>query len=134
MYDDARDLLYVGVTTDLNRRLREHRRTKPWYWQVARVTAAEFATIDEARVAEERAIASERPSRNVHHNYGGSAPLTVWETEESVRLRIREAETNLVRLAVELSVVNAAIAAAHRAGLSVVDVTVEQAMSAAKTA
>jgi len=58
------ELLYVGYTRRLKRRLGEHRRLKPWWPEVTRTPSERFATEDEARQREKELWAGERPKYN----------------------------------------------------------------------
>lgn len=59
------ELLYVGVTDDLDRRIAQHRRVKPWWPLVASVEAEAFARRPDAFAAERVAIARELPRFNI---------------------------------------------------------------------
>ncbi|WP_417556141.1 GIY-YIG nuclease family protein [Microbacterium sp.] len=60
-------LLYVGVTNNVNGRMREHSKSRPWWGQVHHsLTQLEwFRDIEEASAAEIAAIANEHPVYNV---------------------------------------------------------------------
>lgn len=69
-YSHTGVLLYVGCTTDLTGRLRQHRgysstTPAPWYPLTARVTFEEFPNADEGRAAELAAVTNECPVFNV---------------------------------------------------------------------
>jgi len=69
-------LLYVGVTSDLDRRLEEHRSDKAWWGDVDQTTTEEFRSMRLVLEAEARAIFWERP----RHNVLGSARYSAdWE-------------------------------------------------------
>lgn len=63
LFDEEGELLYVGVSNDPYRRLRDHRR-KFWGKVVASVTVEWFDTRIEAQRAEIWAICDEEPSFN----------------------------------------------------------------------
>ncbi|MGH3489475.1 MAG: GIY-YIG nuclease family protein [Actinopolymorphaceae bacterium] len=65
-YDREGDLLYVGITKKLPRRLREHEIDKAWWTEVQQVTINHFETRDRALEAEAGAIYHEQPRWNVH--------------------------------------------------------------------
>ncbi len=67
MRDSGGRLLYVGISKRLPERLTEHRKSKPWWSQVARIDIEHFADVSDAIAAEAKAIRSERPLWNVHH-------------------------------------------------------------------
>lgn len=70
-YDSAGQLLYIGITNRVPRRLDEHGDDKPWFLNVARVEIEHHADRYAALAAEKTAIKSERPKYNVVHNRGG---------------------------------------------------------------
>ena len=57
-------LLYVGHTRYLKRRISEHRRQKPWWPEVTEIWSEESATEDEARQREKEVWAAESPKYN----------------------------------------------------------------------
>jgi predicted GIY-YIG superfamily endonuclease len=63
-YSAAGDLLYVGVTGDVERRMSEHSARSPWYRQYARMTITGYATRAEADRAEAEALLTEWPPFN----------------------------------------------------------------------
>lgn len=69
-HDHTGRLLYVGTTIDLCRRLVEHRRTAPWFAEVARIHAEGWYPGRAARQEEARQIREDRPLRNHTHNRG----------------------------------------------------------------
>lgn len=64
LFDNGGRLLYVGISDDAVRRLREHTK-KPWWGSVASVTWQVLDSRDEALKAELTAIRSERPVHNI---------------------------------------------------------------------
>ena len=52
MYDSTGLLLYAGITTNVERRLSEHRSSKTWYRSVARVETDEYGSRWRAALAE----------------------------------------------------------------------------------
>ena len=65
LYAEGGELLYVGVTSNLHKRLLLHRLTKPWFDGVARVEHLTFPTPWAARHSESTAIATLQPLHNV---------------------------------------------------------------------
>lgn len=63
-FDDDGVLLYVGITVNLQTRLRTHAR-KGWHTATRRITVDWFDTTEAARDAERHAIKTERPLYNV---------------------------------------------------------------------
>lgn len=67
--DADRQPLYVGCTTDVKRRMKEHRGYRaPWVAEVAHQFVTEFPTRAEALAAETERIQSLRPLWNRRHN------------------------------------------------------------------
>lgn len=64
MFDENGRLLYVGITGDLARRLTDHE-VKRWYPLIKNIVVEWFPHEAAARVAERRAISTERPRYNV---------------------------------------------------------------------
>ena len=67
-FDDLDVLLYVGITVHLPTRLADHEEGKPWWPEVARMTAEPYPDRPAVLAAEKMAIQSERPKYNVQHN------------------------------------------------------------------
>lgn len=65
------EILYIGATCDLERRLADHRYRKPWWREVVRVQEYPMETLREARERERRAIGSISPPHNTHHKHCG---------------------------------------------------------------
>lgn len=66
LFDARRRLLYVGITNDLDRRLRGHRFGKSWWPEVTSWTTQEFSARELALEAEAQAIRLEHPAYNIH--------------------------------------------------------------------
>ena len=69
-FDADGDLLYVGITRNLNLRLTQHAADKPWWASVARKTLVWYPSRSDAAHAEGKAIREERPQFNVALPYG----------------------------------------------------------------
>lgn len=67
-FDEAGDLLYVGVTADLGGRWKAHSKDKPWWSDVRSCTVEPHPDRAAVLAAERSAIESERPRYNVVHN------------------------------------------------------------------
>ena len=67
MFDDAGELLYVGVSKSALRRMAEHLETKPWINQVANTTFEHYPTRHAVLTAERKAIRNELPRYNIQH-------------------------------------------------------------------
>lgn len=68
IYSEAEEeLLYVGITIDLNSRMNQHRKAKYnglWYKLAGRISVELYPTRAVACIAEFRAIEAERPKHN----------------------------------------------------------------------
>ena len=64
-YDAFGNLLYVGITNDLKRRLNEHRRSAKWWNEQTEVRHTYYASRDEAKEQESRVIADRSPGFNI---------------------------------------------------------------------
>ena len=62
------ELLYIGISVSALSRLGQHEKHAPWFDEICRVTVEHFETRDEALEAERRAIETEKPTHNKHHN------------------------------------------------------------------
>lgn len=67
-FDHSNELLYIGITNRIPRRLDEHGDDKPWYLEVARVEVEHHPDRHAALRAEKDAIKTERPRYNIQHN------------------------------------------------------------------
>lgn len=74
MYDGSGELLYVGISTNLDRRLGNHVAGKPWWPQVVQITVEHHRNRVLAEIAERNAIATEKPRWNIIHNLPGAKP------------------------------------------------------------
>ena len=73
MFDEADQLLYIGVTRHLIRRKSKHKKSKAWYGDVSRITCEPFTSRIVAEDAELEAIQTENPRYNIA---GKSRPFT----------------------------------------------------------
>jgi predicted GIY-YIG superfamily endonuclease len=78
------ELLYVGYSRRLKKRLNEHKSLKPWWPEVTDIRSEEFTSEDDARQREKELWVSERPKHN---------RVSPFRTEEEERERAREYET-----------------------------------------
>jgi hypothetical protein len=68
-YDHASRLLYVGITSCLYERVKDHRRRSAWYRDVQSWTVDEISpSWDIAHAAEVKAIGAEDPIHNRAHS------------------------------------------------------------------
>lgn len=80
--DRSNSAVYVGITDDMAKRMRNHQE-KSWWTEVAWVETTPFETRGHAVDAEKDAIAKLKPKYNKHHNSAG----TPWSNERYVPIR-----------------------------------------------
>lgn len=80
-YNSRHQLLYIGITNNITRRLTQHDADKPWFHQAATIKVEHYPTRKEALAHEAAAIVAEKPLYNIHHNQGrtAQAPAGRWE-------------------------------------------------------
>lgn len=66
LFDADDGLLYVGIADQWVRRLTQHSKTKPWWSEVAKITAEHFPTRDLALTTEAQVIGREHPTFNLN--------------------------------------------------------------------
>lgn len=88
LYDHAGALLYIGVTDDIQRRLREHLKTKLWGDEIAIAELVEYEKRCDAEWAESNAIALEKPHYNVF--FGRGPRLNLAARAANIRIVERE--------------------------------------------
>jgi hypothetical protein len=72
-FNQADELLYVGITENWPARFHEHAKKASWYKQAKRIELESFDTREEALAAELKAIHEECPVWNVNGNASASA-------------------------------------------------------------
>ena len=92
--DVAGNVLYVGVTRNVERRMKAHRRSSRWWRLHSTLEVEEFATLEEAADAEDRAICRHDPPFNVR----GGHPAAPWDCPGRRCRRLRS-EADRVALA-----------------------------------
>jgi hypothetical protein len=70
-YGAGGTLLYIGITNEIPRRLKEHNGDKPWWLGVANITVEHYPSRKSVLEAERRAIIAERPLYNDVYNRPG---------------------------------------------------------------
>lgn len=87
------DLLYIGITSRLNIRLREHEKGSPWWGEISRIEIETFSDRESLIDAEKMAILKEKPLYNIHHNEQENVPEPV-----SWILPVNSVPTKLLRI------------------------------------
>jgi predicted GIY-YIG superfamily endonuclease len=64
-FDDQGNLLYIGITVDLRRRIKQHERSARWYEGAAMMTVEKFDSREAVARAEREAIVAEKPRYNI---------------------------------------------------------------------
>ena len=72
LYDNAGELLYIGIAEHWPTRMTQHARDKVWFKDVADVKIIEYETREQAERAECKAIKNEHPLHNVVHAIQGA--------------------------------------------------------------
>lgn len=86
-YDEAGELLYVGISIDAIARFKQHADSrKDWVNSIASVKIQKFETRAEALAAEKLAILTENPKYNIVHNRYG--PKTNGPPRKSRKKRV----------------------------------------------
>lgn len=99
-YNAAGELLYIGLTTRLPQRFRDHRQSKEWWSQVARIELQHYETHGELVAAEVNAIRQEHPRHNVANTTNGRRrrePPTVplWAVRQVTGITVEELQTRI---------------------------------------
>lgn len=76
MFDTDGALLYVGISSQIPERIAQHRRTSPWFADVARIVVKLLPNRRAALDAELTAIRTEAPTCNVRHGKDWIEPRT----------------------------------------------------------
>ncbi|WP_327594629.1 GIY-YIG nuclease family protein [Streptomyces chartreusis] len=94
LHDDARALLYIGITNDLDRRFEQHQVRAPWWPRVRWACVEWFPDRPSALLAEAAAIRAEDPEHNGHHS-----PRRDWHTARDAVAddQVREVSMSLAR-------------------------------------
>ncbi len=88
MYDADGQLLYVGTSIDPLRRFGEHDRNTGWFADIATITV-ERVPRNEMYVAEQSAIANERPLININHRQGSVRKANMCRSAVDAALSVR---------------------------------------------
>jgi|GEM_PF-6266393 len=64
VFDENKELLYIGITSDGPKRFRRHGNDREWWPEVRHIEVEHFASRDEVRRAEQDAIETEHPRHN----------------------------------------------------------------------
>lgn len=69
LLDEDGNLLYIGKSNNLLRRMQQHAKTQPWWSEVKKADVTLYPCRCAAEDAERRAIRTERPRHNKTHNW-----------------------------------------------------------------
>lgn len=67
-FDSTGRLLYVGISYNVMKRMKDHSKASHWFTEVSRIEVDLFPCRADAEIAEYRAIKAERPMYNDKHN------------------------------------------------------------------
>lgn len=67
-YSAENELLYIGVSSRIPQRNREHEKLSPWWYEIARIEIEPFPDRKSLLEAERLAIQAEQPRFNIQHN------------------------------------------------------------------
>jgi excinuclease UvrABC nuclease subunit len=87
-YNGEGQLIYVGCSLSSVARLAQHREHSHWFSNIARVTIQRFETRQEALAEETRAIRSEHPLYNKHHNHNPPPPSNAQESKDQITRQV----------------------------------------------
>jgi len=90
-YDNKDSLLYLGITNDTDRRIREHKQNADWFYQVVRTDIRRFdCSRKNLEIEEVSAIKREQPRFNILHNTceAGSRLMRRQGVQKNYRLEI----------------------------------------------
>jgi hypothetical protein len=73
-FDVAKSLLYVGMTSNPEERIKQHRADKPWWGDVDHMTIQKFRNRRALAIAEAVAIHPENPKYNIASGFGTTSP------------------------------------------------------------
>jgi hypothetical protein len=66
-FDKDGKLLYVGISLNTLKRIRDHKSQSTWFDSVVRIEIERYPSREEALIAEERAIVEEKPLLNLRY-------------------------------------------------------------------
>lgn len=66
-YDAEDNLLYIGVSSRISTRIKEHSKHSSWWNDIVKITLEHFQTREEVLKAERKAIINEFPKYNIKH-------------------------------------------------------------------
>jgi len=92
-YDEAGELLYVGISLSTIYRLAQHKHNSKWFSKIATIKISRYPTREAALKAERSAIKSEKPKHNVFYSEQ-KAPVP----KESVTKSSQEISNRIVSL------------------------------------
>tara|TARA_R100001129_G_scaffold75147_1_gene51392 strand:+ start:120 stop:635 length:516 start_codon:yes stop_codon:yes gene_type:complete len=68
MWNAGEELIYIGISKSAIVRLSEHQQTKEWATEIHNITLEYFGSRESCKLAETKAIKSEKPKYNIAHN------------------------------------------------------------------
>jgi hypothetical protein len=94
-FDDAGELLYVGITMNPAARWKQHQGDKHWWTEVANITVEPHANRKMVLEAERLAIITEKPRYNIVHNTPSPPQVRIEWTCHGCELQIEDGEGHI---------------------------------------
>tara|TARA_R100000687_G_C6397425_1_gene140179 strand:+ start:297 stop:833 length:537 start_codon:yes stop_codon:yes gene_type:complete len=92
-WSDAGGLLYVGVTNNPAKRIKDHNKCANWFEQVNNITLQKYETRESVLKAERQAIIDEQPEFNIQHIKGvRDEPPEEEETRIDITARLQRVQ------------------------------------------
>ena len=101
-FDANNNLLYIGVSSRISQRIKEHSIHSSWWQNVSKITLEHFEIRKEVLEAERNAIIAEQPKHNIIHKNGKIKDVK--KTIEYSDYRGRFLTARLVEIPIMLSV------------------------------
>lgn len=115
LYDADNRLLYVGISRDVEKRWATHKKTKPWWKEVARKDVVWLKSRTAAFHAEHLAIVEEHPLHNSLHDPQGLYPgVRRPESDKVAKLLPLENDPIAIRLRAAQEAVDVRLTAIYR--------------------
>jgi len=102
LFDENGALLYVGMSSDAEARIRAHRSTSVFGWRIRSTTVSDFPTRAAAAAAEREAIRDEAPLFNVVGRFGDRSAWTLEHYRAFLQVASPRRSSNVVRRRIEL--------------------------------
>ena len=102
------ELLYVGISLSVLQRIGQHSKHSSWFNRIARISIENFDSREEAKLAEQRVIESEKPFFNVHHNTKKHKTTYIAEGFSPAEISAEDIEKRILKIDANYTVEEAA--------------------------